>query len=46
MVVHGDDLIVAGCGDDLDWQSQKLIEKLELVLKARLDLTTTTRQLC
>ena len=29
MVVHGDDFIVAGCGDDLDWQSQKLNEKLD-----------------
>ena len=23
MAVHGDDFIVAGCGDDRDWQSQK-----------------------
>ena len=36
MVVHDDDFIVAGCGDDLDWLSQKLNEKLELVPKARL----------
>ena len=36
MVVHGDDFIVAGCGDDLDWLSQELNEKLELVHKARL----------
>ena len=36
MVVHGDDFIVARCGDDLDWQSQKRNEKLELVQKARL----------
>ena len=36
MVVHGDDFIVAGCGDDLDWLSQKLNEKLKLVQKARL----------
>ena len=36
MVVHGDDFIVAGDGDDLDWLFQKLIEKLELVQKARL----------
>ena len=36
MVVHGDDFIVAGDGDDLDWLSQKLNEKLELVQKARL----------
>ena len=36
MVVHGDDFIVAGDGDDLDWSSQKLNEKLELVQKARL----------
>ena len=35
MVVHGDDFIIAGAGDDLDWLSQKLGEKLELV-KARL----------
>ena len=32
----GDDFIVAGDGDDLDWLSQKLNEKLELVQKARL----------
>ena len=31
MVVHGDDFIVAGCGDDLDCLSQKLNEKLECV---------------
>ena len=31
MVVRGDDFMVAGCGDDLDWLSQKLNEKLELV---------------
>ena len=37
MVVHGDDFMVAGCGDDLDWLSQKLNEKLELVQKARLE---------
>ena len=36
MVVQGDDFIVAGCGDDLDWLSKKLNEKLELVQKARL----------
>ena len=36
MVVHGDDFIVAGCGDDLDWLSQKLNEKLELVQEANL----------
>ena len=36
MVVRGDDFIVAGDGDDLDWLFQKLIEKLELVQKARL----------
>ena len=34
MVVHGDDVISAGDGDDLDWLSQKLNEKLELVQKA------------
>ena len=38
MVVHGDDFIVAGDGEDLDWLSQKLNEKLELVQKARLGL--------
>ena len=36
MVVHGDDFIVAGCGADLDWLSQKHNEKFELVQKARL----------
>ena len=36
MVVHGDDFIVGGCGDDLDWLSQMRNEKLELVQKARL----------
>ena len=36
MVVHGDDFIVAGCAGDLDWLSQKLDEKLELVQKAKL----------
>ena len=36
MVVHGDEFIIAGDGDDLDWSSQKLNEKLELVQKARL----------
>ena len=35
MVVHGDDFIVAGDGDDLDWLFQKLNEQLELVQKAR-----------
>ena len=35
MVVHGNDVIVAGCGDD--WLSQKLNEKLELVQNARLE---------
>ena len=35
-VLHGDDFIFAGCGDHLDWLSQKLTEKLELVQKARL----------
>ena len=35
MVVHGDDFIVAGDGDDLDWLLQKPNEKLELVQKAR-----------
>ena len=37
-VVHGDDFIVAGDGDDLDWLPQKLNEKLELVQQARLGL--------
>ena len=36
MVAHGGDFIVAGDGDDLDWLSQKMNEKLELVQKARL----------
>ena len=36
MVVHGNDFIIAGDGDDLDWLSQRLIEKLELAHKARL----------
>ena len=31
MVVHGDDFIVDGDGDDLDWLFQKLGEKLELI---------------
>ena len=35
MVVHGDN-IIAGCGEDLGWLSQKLSEKLGLVQKARL----------
>ena len=36
MVVHGEDFIIAGDGDDFDWLSQKLNEKLELVQNARL----------
>ena len=36
MVMHGDDFILAGRDDDLDWLSQKLNEDLELVQKARL----------
>ena len=36
IVVRGDDFMVAGCGEDLDWLSQKLSEKLELAQKARL----------
>ena len=36
MVVHGDDFIVAGDGDDFDRLSLKLNEKLELVQTARL----------
>ena len=36
MVVHGDDFIVAGCGDDLDWLPQKMNENLELAQKTRL----------
>ena len=35
MVVHGDDFIVVGDDDDLDWLSRKLNEKLELVQEAR-----------
>ena len=49
-VVHGDDFIVAGCGEDLDWLLQKLTENLELVRKARLgrgyDSEATTLNLC
>ena len=40
VVVHCDDFIVAGDGDDLDWLIQKLNEKLELVQKARLGEAT------
>ena len=29
MVVHGDDFIVAGCVEGLDWESQKLNENLD-----------------
>ena len=36
MVVHGDDFILAGCGEDLDWLSQKLNENLELKQRTRL----------
>ena len=36
MVVHGDDFIVAGDGDDVDCLFQKLNENLELMQKARL----------
>ena len=36
MVVHGDDFVIAGSGDDLDWLSHKLNEKLELVQMARM----------
>ena len=36
MVEHGDDFIVGGCGEDLDWLSENLNEWLELVQKARL----------
>ena len=32
----GDDFNIAGDGEDLDWLSQKLNEKIELVQKARL----------
>ena len=35
-MVHGDDFIIAGSGDDLDWLSQKLNGKLKLAQKARL----------
>ena len=35
-MVHGNEFIVAGSGDDLDWLSQKLNEKLKLAQKARL----------
>ena len=40
-----DDFIVAGCGKDFDWPSQKLNEKLELVRKQDRDLVATARQL-
>ena len=50
MVVHGDDLIVVGCGDDLVWLSQKVNEKLELVQRAGLgpayDSEATVLQRC
>ena len=50
MVVHGDDFIVAGDGDDLDCLSPKLNEKLELLQKARLgpgyDSEATVEPLC
>ena len=36
MVVHSDGFYIAGDGDDLNWLSQKLNEKLELARKARL----------
>ena len=36
MVVHGDDFIIAGSGDALDWLSHKLNEKLEPVQMARM----------
>ena len=36
MVVHGDGFIAARCGEDPNWQSQKLNENLEVVQKARL----------
>ena len=35
MVVHDDDFIIAGDGDDLAWLSQQLNENLEMVQKAR-----------
>ena len=45
MVVHGDDFIVAGCGDDLDWLFQKLKEKLELV-QSPSALAVTVKRRC
>ena len=30
MVVHGDDFIVAGCGADLDWLSQKHVREVRV----------------
>ena len=33
---HGCSWIITGCGEDVDWWSQKLSEKLELAQKARL----------
>ena len=35
-VVHGDDFAIAGFEEDLDWVTQMLSNKLELVWKARL----------
>ena len=50
MVVHGDDFVVAGCGEDLDGLSQKLNETLELMQKARLgpgyDIEATVLNRC
>ena len=43
MVVHGDDFIVAGDGDDLDWLFQKLGEKLR---KTGWALATTVKRQC
>ena len=33
--MHGEDFVVAGCGEDVDWPSQKLSDVLELVQQAR-----------
>ena len=43
MVVHGDGFIVAGCGDDFDWLSLKLNEKLAGV-GAESQIVTRLRQ--
>ena len=46
MVVHGDDFIVAGSGEDLDWLSQKLNCNLHSGSKPYWDQYTTMKQPC